>query len=447
MVQGTSTQSYAAWVRDALEMTTRLAMLCLAICSALAVPIAIAAERPSFRRVDERRAAQVGIRKIVGQHLQLYTDLPASNAVDELPLVFDKAVQQWAAYFGVDKSRLANWRMQGFLMQDRAKFAALGLMPEGRTDFVNGYAWNYELWLDEQPSNYYRRHLLLHEGTHGFMQTQLGGAGAGWYREGMAELLGTHRWKDANLTLASMPASRKEVPMWGRIKLVRDAYQAGEALTLGDVMAFNSREAMSTDQYAWCWAMCKFFDSHLQLREQFRQLTAYVADPKFNLRFRKLFRQDWEDLQFEWNAFLATLDYGYDARRMTISHTPAVAVEKEDTITVVANRGWQSTGWRLKAGQAYHIAATGTYQIAKDSQPWPCEPGGVTLEYHEGQPLGRLLGLLRNDEEGRLPNPIAIGLQTVIKPAGDATLYLRVNDSPARLFDNKGKLQVTIEPK
>ena len=50
-----------------------------------------------------------------------------------------------------------------------------------------------EFWLFDQPTDYYVRHLLLHEGTHVFMVSFLGGCGPGWYMEGTAELLGTHR--------------------------------------------------------------------------------------------------------------------------------------------------------------------------------------------------------------------------------------------------------------
>jgi len=418
----------------------RLAILCVTI--GLLLAISATAESREMRRVDERRAGQVGIRKIVGRHLRLYTDVPASNGVDELPLVFDAAVEQWAAYFGVKPQQVANWQMQGFLIRDREKFVALKLMPETRSDFVNGYAQGDELWLMDQPSDYYRRHLLLHEGTHGFMYSQLGGAGAGWYMEGVAELLGTHRWEDAKLTLGVMPANRRAVPMWGRSKLVRDAYRAGNALGLGDVMAINAREVMSTEKYAWCWAMCRFLDSHLQLGEQFRELPKVADDPKFDLRFRRMFGRDWEDLGFEWEAFLAALDYGYDARRMTMVHRPAEKIRKEETVTVAADRGWQSTGWKLQAGQSYRVTASGRYQIAEREEPWPCEPGGVTLQYHEGRPLGMLLGLLRVD--GDLQEPVPIGLQTILKPESDAILYLRVNDSPAWLFDNQGSLDVSI---
>jgi hypothetical protein len=42
-------------------------------------------------------------------------------------------------------------------------------------------------------------------------------------------------------------------------------------------------------------------------------------------------------------------------------------------------------------------------------------------------------------------HPFAIGLGTTIKPEMSGTLYLRVNDSAAKLDDNRGNLTVTIE--
>jgi hypothetical protein len=40
---------------------------------------------------------------------------------------------------------------------------------------------------------------------------------------------------------------------------------------------------------------------------------------------------------------------------------------------------------------------------------------------------------------------VAIGLHTTLKPTATGTLYLRVNDSAAKLDDNRGTLTVTIE--
>ncbi len=414
-------------------------MLPLAVCLFLGTSLAAVAERPEYRKVDERRAGQLGIRKIVGRHLWLYTDLPASNAVDELPLVFDAAVAEWAEYFGISPQHVSRWKMQGFLMRDREKFAALKLLPPGDVEFVNGYAQGYELWLSEQPSDYYRRHLLLHEGTHGFMHTQLGSAGPGWYSEGMAELLGTHHWEDAQLRLGVMPTDRQEVPMWGRIKLIREASRAGEPLGLNAVLGLGQRGMLSTDQYAWCWALCKFLDSHPQWQSTFRQLQQQVAEPEFNQRFLETFRDT--KLDQEWNAYVASLDYGYDAERMAII---SATNRNKKTVSIAANRGWQATGWQLLAGKEYEVTATGQFQIAHDSQPWPCEPGGVTLRYHEGRPLGMLLGAIQSATGNPYAKPLAIGLGQTLKPEQDGQLYLRVNDSPAQLSDNQGSLQVKL---
>ncbi len=425
-------------------MSIRLAVLCLAFGVVFSVSITTAIEKSKYRQVDERRAGQLGIRKLVGRHLQLYTDLPASNAVDELPLVFDAAVVQWAKYFGLAEQQVAHWRMQGFLIQDRAKFRALKLLPDARPEFENGFSQGHELWLAEQPSDYYRRHLLLHEGTHGFMYTQLGAAGPGWYMEGMAELLGTHRWEGGQLVLDSMPASREEVPMWGRIKRIREASRAGRALQLQAVLQLGNRRALTTDQYAWCWGLCRFLDSHPRWQSKFRQLPRHVADFEFNERFYELFEN--VPLENEWNAFVATLDYGYDAERMAMVHVAANEDSQEGTIEISADRGWQATGWKLRAGQQYQITATGRFQIARDSEPWPCEPGGVTLVYHEGKPLGMLLGAFQFAAGDTFSEPMPLGLTSMLTLEKDAELYLRVNDSPARLSDNRGKLRVAITP-
>jgi hypothetical protein len=112
---------------------------------------------------------------------------------------------------------------------------------------------------------------------------------------------------------------------------------------------------------------------------------------------------------------------------------------------------------RLEAGKSYRVSAKGRFQIAAElvdgkTQGWPCEPGGVTIEYHDGHPLGMLLGAIRSDDvgvtnrEGSFAQPFAIGLETTLKPTTSGTLYLRVNDSPAHLDDNRGTLTVTIEP-
>ena len=78
-----------------------------------------------------------------------------------------------------------------------------------------------------------------------------------------------------------------------------------------------------------------------------------------------------------------------------------------------------------------------------------CEPGGVTIRYYRGRPLGMLLGAVRADTPGATgPNgllkPLPLGLDTTLTAPRDGTLYLRINDSPGELADNAGSLAVEI---
>jgi hypothetical protein len=100
-------------------------------------------------------------------------------------------------------------------------------------------------------------------------------------------------------------------------------------------------------------------------------------------------------------------------------------------------------------GYSYRFTAGGRFQIAADPDgtPWPCEPGGVTIEYHDGRPLGMLLGALcpTDGDPGNFATPVPIGAGGTLKPDEDSFLYLRVNDHPAKLKDNRGEVEVRID--
>ena len=67
------------------------------------------------------------------------------------------------------------------------------------------------------------------------------------------------------------------------------------------------------------------------------------------------------------------------------------------SVTVAADRGWQNSGLRLEAGVSYRLTAAGRYQVAKTTKVWWCEPGGVSIRYYRGRPLGILLAAVRPD--------------------------------------------------
>jgi hypothetical protein len=433
---------------------TILACLICTVCAALAHAQRPAAQWPAPRALDADRLQRAGLRVIDGQHVKLVTDLPSSEAIDELPRVVDAAIDQWADYFRVSRKKLGDWKIQAYLIGKREPFDALGLMPVGHDQFPHGLSMGYEVWLHEQPSDYYRRHLLLHEMTHSFMSTLLGGCGPGWYMEGTAELLGTHDWDatTGKLTLGAMPANREATPMWGRVKAVRDAYADNRALGVPAVMKIDNRQILGEESYAWVWALAKFLDTHPRYRERFRELSDDVLSDEFNSLFRAAYRDDWDDLQLEWQRYIATLDYGYDVEREAFVFSPERALPANGAeVTVGANRGWQSTGYRVEAGQTYELNADGRFVIGHepDGTPWPCEANGITLEYHAGRPLGMLLAAIdpggdSNARFAAFAKPIAVGLETKLVAPQSGVLWLRLNDSPSRLVENEGEVRVNI---
>lgn len=415
-------------------------------------PTILAADNSELPTIDDERVVAAGIRKLTGKHLTLYTDLPAAPAIDELPQVFDAALPQWLEYFGVDAAVAESWQQVGYLMLDKVRFTTAGLLPADLPPFLHGYQRDSELWLYEQPSDYYRRHLLLHEGTHGFMKRFLGGAGPPWYMEGMAELFGTHRWENGQLDLQWFPEDKEQTAMWGRIKAIQDDYRAGRGKTIEDILRYDKTAHLQVEPYAWSWAAAVFFDSHPKYQDRFRELPKFAPDDTmtFSLRLYNGLQDEWPSVARQWHVFLANMDYGYDIAREAIDAKSVMEVPETDAaISIAADRGWQSTGYRLEAGVKYKIEASGRFQLATDPKIWWSEPNGVTIRYHKGLPLGMLIGAIIDEtagDGGALPliDPKAIGIGGEYPVEDSGTLYLRINDSPAELDDNAGAVQVRI---
>ena len=520
-----------------VSAAVRAAAGMLALASALGVfgAASLGRGQSPLPAIDDARAAAAGIRKLPGRRLTLYTDV-AGAEIDVLPAVFEQAFPQWCAYFHVDPRDHADWHMTGCLIKDKKRFAAAGLLPDFLPPFENGYTHGRRLWLYEQPSAYYRRHLLLHEGTHGFMFSMLGSCGPFWYMEGMAEYQATHRWRSGRLTLRYMPKSREESEEWGRVRIIQDAVKARKALRLSAVVDSTATGEGDTASYAWRWAAVTLLDRHPRYQQRFRQLYQYVNTPDFNQRFYKLFRDDWQPLCEEWQLMVVNLEYGYDVARNAVDFTPGSPLPlaqgtrhsesrlplgegpgrsvsplplgeglgvransaitgsappslPQATLAVAADRGWQNSGLELEAGVTYQLTASGRYQIAKQPKPaasqaaaerglsqfsrqeaarmglspsappsaregtiWWCEPGGVTIRYYRGHPLGILLAAVRPDHPKpgsttALLHSTVIGLAAKLTPKQSGTLYLKVNDSAGELDDNAGELRVQFQPR
>jgi hypothetical protein len=359
----------------------------------------------------------------------------------------------YAKYFAVDSSRLNDWKLTGFLMDTKGKFEQTGLIPDDLPPFLNGYQRGTNFWVHDQPSDYYRRHLVLHEGVHGFMRHFLGGVGAAWYSEGVAELLATHDWEFGNLLIGYAPQDKKEVPYWGRIKIIQDEFAASRGLMIREIMRIDTGAFLQNDAYAWCWAVAAFLDGHPAYRGKFRQLrnSVQLTGAPFTAAFERGVVGQLREFDEQWQLFVVNLDYGYDVARTAVTYGTGLPITSQGRrFEMQTDRGWQSSRVRLEAGQAYSITAEGQFLVRSQPQLWRSEAGGITIEYVDGRPLGMLLGSLRPDEAqpglAALNAPFAIGTARILKPRRSGTLYLRVNDAGAGYADNEGQLSVEVKP-
>ena len=409
-------------------------------------------------KIDLQRVSDNGLRIIEGKHVTIYTDVPASDKIDELPTIFDAAVPQWCEYFGVDVAKTKPWKMQAFLIRDKTRFEKAGLIPAGLPKFPAGLNQGHEIWFFAQPDIYYTRHLLLHEGTHAFMQWFGNGVGAPWYAEGMAELLGLHRWSEGRLAIHHRVKDASETEGWGRPRLIKDWVAKNkdgkQDKSIRDVLLTPNRAFGDVENYAWCWAACEFLGQHPLSKDRFAQLQKQVhrSSEKFNLGFQKIFADDLDALERDWAWYIRELDYGYSVSRGAMSELRA---GEEGHYDLRSDRSWQYLKMKVKAGQKFRVTATGRFEVGSSivngkTRPWPCEANGITIDYFRGRPVGELHAIITPADISPLPRlcsrqPIAVGSGKVITADLDGQLCFRINESPANMGDNRGGLKIAIE--
>lgn len=420
---------------------------------------------PGPMAIDADKVAANGLRVLSGRHVTVYTDAPSSRSIDELVDVFDAAVPKWCAYFEVPETRAKPWKLQAFVMRDKLRFERAGLIPRNLPEFPAGLNQGSEIWLFVQPDDYYTRHLFLHEGTHAFMAWFNNGLGAPWFAEGMAELLGLHRWADGQLSINQKIEDATESEGWGRPKLIKDWIEANsdgaKTKSLQDVLLTPNKAFRDVENYAWAWAACEFFGKHPLTRAHFQKWQQEVdrSARRFNARVESSLGDDRPALERDWALFIRELDYGYDVARSAMSKLN----ENNGSFVLDSDRSWQFMTAFVKSGETYRVTASGRFQIGSSRlpktaaseaavKPWPCEANGITIEYFRGRPIGELQAMIvpSQIDASFLPSlcrsePVPIGSSGQITVDVDGLLCLRVNESPSNLADNVGTLKIAIE--
>jgi len=307
---------------------------------------------------------------------------------------------------------------------------------------------------------------MLHEGTHAIMNWFKGSTGPPWYSEGMAEWMALHQWDGEKVELAAKILSVDDSKGWGRIGRIRKMVAANQAMSLDDVLNIPPSAFRDVKYYAWSWAASEFFSEHPLSARAFARLPDSVdqLQTEFNRSFISAIDPHRDALDRDWALFINELDYGYDVRATRL--TEATPIETTKTVQrgvaafeVSASQSWQTTGIKVRQGDRLQISTAGEIVLGETTKPWVSQAGGITIDYYSGQPLGKLMAcvvpekLSQEDVAAvRAFDSICIGAGGMIAGSepkahivpNDGVLWLRTNESPARLGDNSGNLEVSI---
>ncbi|EMI21947.1 hypothetical protein RMSM_01124 [Rhodopirellula maiorica SM1] len=338
-------------------------------------------------------------------------------------------------------------------MQDKTPFLRAGLIDPRVPDFKQGYALGNSLWIVKQPSDYYTRHLLLHEGVHSLAFDQFGGAGPSWFMEGTAELLSTHSGSAATTEINQLPADRESVPYWGRLKLIRQRRDEGKIPTLETVMRYPANLNGDAERYAWCWAAAMLLSEYDEYRDVIVTAARSGRDSSSNFT-RQIYQRllpEWPAVIARWRLMCHELDYGFDWERERVD----LAVDQPQwngqpiSRDIAAAKGWQSLGVRLPAGIRFKISAQGRCVIAKRDKDWQSEANGVTIEYVNGRPLGQLIACLVPLRQTSQPlceplEIVSVKDEIELQTTAESWLVLQINDDVAQRADNSGSYAIEL---
>ncbi len=397
--------------------------------------------------IDLERVADAGVFVTSGKNIDLYSDIDDDVQRQQWVDLFDGATVQWCKLFNVDIDTTKPWRMTAVIMKDQTRITNAGLIPDDLPEFPAGYNRGHEFWVYLQNDQYYTRHLILHEGTHAFMQWFLGSSGTPWYSEGMAEWVALHSWDGQRVKLNQTITDKSQTPGWGRVNLLKKLLAKGPPKSLDDIFNTPPTAFRDVNAYAWSWAGCEFLAHHRLSKEAFAELPKRLRGSLY--RFRENFRAElqphWQALSRDWYLYIHEVGYGTDIEATALNE----ATKNDDgSFNITATSSWQSTGITVTTGDAIKITSSGDFIVGNTTKPWRCESDGITAEYYGGHPLGKLMGAVITDGPEQIVQIPVGNRPDTGKPltfTRDGVLALRINESPAKLGDNSGRLKVSIE--
>ena len=319
-------------------------------------------------------------------------------------------------------------------------------------NFFNGYTRDYECWLNNQTSPYYRRHLLLHEGVHGIMFTLLGDHAPAVVHRRHGRTVGNAPLAKRQIGIALFSQTGRRSPQARTHRNRPKRFHPASCQTAGRRAGLRQPSAPESRTLRLVLGRLRIFRWPSAIP---RSLSPIVASAEKQRRFQ---RQTFASIRRRYRpprGRMASLRRRFRLRLRFHPHRNRFFARRTHwPPNPLIFRSRPTTAGKIPAsccerGKTYKLTATGKYQVANDPKPWISEPGGVSIRYIHGRPLGQLLAAVHPDRStthavSAFLKPIVVGNETTITPTETGTLYFQINDSSGELSDNSGHADVTI---
>ena len=436
---------------------------------------------PKLRMVPaDSLLSQHGLRKVESRRLILITDSD-DQTLDQLPVLADQlfdALQEWFGELppAADGSE---FQVLGHVMIDRNKFRSAGLLPDESFTIRHGRHRRYTFWAGYPDTDYYRRHLALHEFVHCFMtcENQHLGVPPPWYLEGMAEFFGTHQIEppasDAfsphapdsrastspvKATFGVMPSSATGFEGWGRIRAIREGFADGDHQQLAELKIPTLEQVVpkvvavfeSPFQYSSSWAACWFLKHHPDAASVMPALAKHRTYPDFLAEWERQRNDFGNRLAVDWLLFCEQLDFGFDTDRcfpkhaVTTSSTSSIDL-RSATVRLAAQHGWQDSTAVVRSGATINLQCDGRCVVNETTEPWESTPNGISVEYYRGNQLGQVVAVLVSSDGTQITDRIPIGAAAQFTAKFDGRIWLQINEAVSGRINNSGEYEVKLE--
>lgn len=378
----------------------------------------------SVSRSAEPRASQNDLpADYKSRNFLVHTDLPKEDA-EALLLTMETMLKMIARYWGAPSRRTIecfvvdnpdNWPGGSLPAPVRPIVVQNGITIAQGTRRGNQYNLNAIVYASNRFGT------PRHEAVHAYCYQTFGITGPTWYAEGMAEMGNYWVPDDPTVTAPDYVLQfLKNSPRPTVEQITDDGQQTGDGW----------------QNYAWRWALCHFLVNNENYQDRFRALGVRFLTQKSGT-FQGFYGSQMDELKFEFDFLVNHLQRGFSVHRCSWDWRTRFREQKGTrplTARIRADRGWQSSGLKVKKGREYYLSAEGTWKTSEQSDQLSA------AGHSDGS--GSLVGCVFHDYQ--LSEPFPLGVSSKFEAVEDGQLLLRCRDDWNALDDNEGTMTVEL---